>query len=154
MFMIPMPPTISEIEAMPAEEQRQRRADRRRGLEQLGLVEDVEVGGVGGGQLVAVTEQRRDRGARGGHARGVGDGDADRPDGVAADEILLDDPDRDDDLVVRVLEPGPALGLEDADDPERQAADRDLGADVAGAEPEGGRGRGAEDGDPQVLVEC
>ena len=51
-----------------AEEQRQRRGDRRRGLEQLGLVEDVEVGGVGRGQLVAVAEQRRDRGARGGHA--------------------------------------------------------------------------------------
>ena len=138
----------------PAEQQRQRGGDRRRRLEQLGLVEDVEVGGVGGRQLVPVTEQRGDLGARRGHPVGVGDGDADRPDGVAADEILLDDADRDDDLVVGILEPGPALGLEDADDPERQAADRDLRAEVAGAEPERGRGRRAEDGDAQVLVEA
>ena len=44
-----------------------------------------------------------------------------------------------------------ALRLEDADDPERDAADGDLRADVGRAESQvGGRGR-AEDGDAQVA---
>ena len=58
MFMIPMPPTTSEIEAMPPSSERQRAADRRCRLEQLGLVEDVEVVLVGRGELVALAQQR------------------------------------------------------------------------------------------------
>ena len=72
---------------------------------------------------------------------------------VAADEVLLDGADRDEDLVVGILEPGPALGLEDADDLERQAADRDLVPRSLGAEAEVVGRRGAEDGDAQVLVD-
>ena len=139
MFMIPMPPTISEIEAIPPSSS-----------VSVALIDDAAASSwvwlktlksavSVGGQVVAVAEQRGDRRAGRGHLVRVGDGDADRPDGVAADEVLLDDADRDDDLVVGVLEAGPALGLEDADDPERQAADGDLGAEVAGAEAEGRR---------------
>ena len=86
-------------------------------------------------------------------SRGVGDADADRPHAVAADEVLLHVADRHHDLVVGVLEAGAALGLEDADDRERDAADLDLGA-VVGAEPEVVGGRGAEDRDPQVEVDA
>ena len=143
MFMIPMPPTISEIEAMPAEQQRQRAADRVGGLEQLRLVEDREVVVVGRGEAVARPQERRDLGLDRGHLRLVGDADADRPDVVARDEVLADDADRHHDLVVGVLEAGAALGLEDADQLERQAADGDLAADRAGVEPEVVGGRGA-----------
>ena len=127
MFMIPMPPTTSEIEAIPPSSR-----------VSVALIDDAAASSwvwlktlksavSVGGQVVPVAEQGRDRGAGGGHLVGIGDRDADRADGVAADEVLLDDADRDEDLVVGILEPGPALGLEDADHPERQAADRDLG---------------------------
>ena len=154
MFMIPMPPTISEIEAIPASSRVSVAVIDDAASSSWVWLKTLKSAVSAGGQLVPVTEQGGDLGARGGHPVGVGDGDADRPDRVAADEILLDDADRDDDLVVGVLEPGPALGLQDADDPERQAADRDLRPEVAGAETEGGGGRGAQDGDPQVLVEA
>ena len=131
MFMIPMPPTTSEIEAMPAEQQRQGPADRGRGLEQLGLVEDVEVVVVGRRQLVAVAQERGQLGLGRVHLVGLGDADADRADVVAADEVLLHGPDRHHDLVVGVLEARAALRLEDADDLERDAADRDRRAEVA-----------------------
>ena len=62
--------------------------------------------------------------------------------------------DRDEDLVVGILEADAALGLQDADDGERDAADRDLRAEVVGIEPEGLGGRGAEDGDPQAAVDA
>ena len=85
MFMIPMPPTMSEIEAMPASRRVSSAGDRLDGLEQLRLVERPEV----------VRSRRwRCRGAaarRRGDARlgrsicvGVGDADADRPHRVAA----------------------------------------------------------------------
>ena len=40
MFMIPIPPTRSEIEAMPRQEQGQEAGHRREGVEQLRLVGD------------------------------------------------------------------------------------------------------------------
>ena len=86
------------------------------------------------------------------HLGGVGDADADGPDAVAADEVLLHGADRHHDLVVGILEAGAALGLEDADHPERQAADRDLGPEVVRVEPEVVGGRRAEDGDAQVAA--
>ncbi len=46
-------------------------------------------------------------------------------------------------------QPGAALRLEDADHPEGDPADRDVGADRVGPEPEVGGGRVAEDGNPQ-----
>ena len=95
----------------------------------------------------------RDVGLDRGHLRLVGDADADRADAVAGHEVLLDDPDRHQDLVVGILEAGPALGLEDADQLERQPADRDLAADGARVELEVVRGRGAEHRDPQVLLD-
>ena len=125
------------------EQQRQRAADRVGRLEQLRLVEDREVVVVGRREAVARPQERRDLGLDRRHLRLVGDADADRPDVVARDEVLADDADRHHDLVVGVLEAGTALGLEDADQPERQAADGDLAADRAGVELEVVGGRGA-----------
>ena len=127
MFMIPMPPTTSEIEAIPPSSS-----------VSVALIDDAAASSwvwlktlksavSVGGEVVAVAQQRRDRGLGRGHLVRVGD--ADTPivrTRVAADEVLLHDADRDEDLVVGVLEAGAALGLEDADDLERQAADRDL----------------------------
>ena len=121
--------------------------------EQLRLVEDREVVVVGRREVVARPQECRDLGLDPGHLRLVGDADADRPDVVARDEVLADDPDRHHDLVVGVLEAGTALGLEDADQPERQAADGDLAADRAGVELEVVRGRRAEHRDAQVLLD-
>ena len=59
MFMIPIPPTISEIEAIPPSSSVERPGDRVRGLEQLGLVEDREVVVGGRGEAVALAEQSR-----------------------------------------------------------------------------------------------
>ena len=53
MFMIPMPPTISEIEAIPPSSSVSVPLIDDGRLEQLGLVEDLEVVRVGRGQLVA-----------------------------------------------------------------------------------------------------
>ena len=96
-------------------------------------------------------QERRDLGLDPGHLCLVGDADADRADVVARDEVLAEDPDRHHDLVVGVLEAGTALGLEDADQAERQAADGDLAADRAGVELEVVGGRGAEHGDAQLC---
>ena len=59
MFMIPMPPTISEIEAIPPSSSVSVPLIDVGRLEQLGLVEDREVGVVGRGEAVAGAEQRR-----------------------------------------------------------------------------------------------
>ena len=59
MFMIPMPPTTSEIEAIPPRSSVSVPLIDGRGREQLGLVEDAEVVVIGRRQLVAVAEQRR-----------------------------------------------------------------------------------------------
>ena len=71
MFMIPMPPTTSAIEAMPAEQQGQRAADRRGGCEQLRLVEDLEVVGTAGGDAVAGPQQLGRSALRDGHLVGA-----------------------------------------------------------------------------------
>ena len=137
MFMIPMPPTMSEIEAIPPSSSVSVPLIERRGLEQLGLVEDVEVVVV-----ASAASSWRSRSSAVSVAfvasiwSAVGDADADRADRVAADEVLLHGADRHDDLVVGILEAGAALGLEDADHLERDAADGDLGAEVVRAEPE------------------
>ena len=154
MFMIPMPPTMSEIEAMPPSSSVSVPLIDDGGLEQLRLVEDREV---------VVVGRRQARGASAG-ALVISAWTAaicawsatltpivrtPSPD----DEVLVHDPDRDHDLVVGILEPGAALGLEDADQPERQAADRDLAADRARVELEVVGGRGAQHRDPQVLLD-
>ena len=71
MFMIPMPPTTSEIEAIPPSSRVSVAADRGRGLEQLGLVEDAEVVVIGGREVVAIAQQRGDRGLGRGHLVGL-----------------------------------------------------------------------------------
>ena len=131
MFMIPMPPTISEIEAMPPSSS-----------VSVPLIDDAVSSSWAWSKIekssssVAASSWRvrrsaGDLGLHRVHLRLVGDADADRPDAVAGDEVLVHDADRDHDLVVGILEPGAALGLEDADQAERQAADRDLAADGA-----------------------
>ena len=64
----------------PAEQEGQRRADRGRGLEQLGLVEDLEVVVIRRREVVAVAQQRRELGLGRGHLVGLRDAHADRPD--------------------------------------------------------------------------
>jgi hypothetical protein len=83
---------------------------------------------------VPLAQQRRDPGVGRVHIGCRIDADADRAHAVAADEELLHGGHRDEDLVVRVLEPAPALRLEDADDREADATDGDLGADRVLAE--------------------
>ena len=155
MFMIPMPPTTSEIEAIPPS-----RSVR------VALIEEAASSSWVWSKTLKSSSSRR-RPARGDRAAARSarrwsrsiwsawrDADADRPDGVAADEVLLHDADRHHDLVVGILEPGAALGLQDADDPERDAADRDHRPDVGRAEPEVvGRGR-PEDRDAQVAIDA
>jgi len=65
MFMIPMPPTRSEIEAMPAKQQRQHVAHRADRAQELGLGRDREVGRLTRGDVVALIEQCRDLGRDG-----------------------------------------------------------------------------------------
>ena len=89
MFMIPMPPTTSEIDAIPPSSSVSVPLIDDAAVEQLGLVEDVEVGVVGRGELVAVAQERGDLRVRGGHVGRRRDADADRADAVAADEVLL-----------------------------------------------------------------
>ena len=63
MFMIPMPPTMSEIEAMPAEQQRQRAADRGRGSSSWVWSKTLKSSSSVGGEVVAVAQERGDLGA-------------------------------------------------------------------------------------------
>ena len=116
MFMIPMPPTISEIEAMPPSSS-----------VRVPLIDEAASSSwvwskmlKSSSSLVARSWRWRRSavmvGLGGVHVRAVGDADADRAHAVAADEVLLHGPDRHHDLVVGVLEAGSALGLEDADD--------------------------------------
>ena len=67
MFMIPMPPTTSEIEAIPPSSSVSVPLIDDAAVEQLGLVEDGEVGVIGRGELVALAQQRGDLGVRGRH---------------------------------------------------------------------------------------
>ena len=105
MFMIPMPPTMSEIEAMPAEHERQRAAHRRDGLEQLRLVEDLEVVILGGREPVPLRAAASVIAALAASISG-----SERAltaivrTASRAREVLLQRRDRDEDLVVGVLE--------------------------------------------------
>ena len=124
MFMIPMPPTTSEIEAMPPSSR-----------VSVALIEDAASSSWVWSKTLKSSSSAAARSWRSrssavsvglgrGHLVGLGDADPDRADRVAADEVLLHDPDRHHDLVVGILEAAAALGLEDADDLERDAADR------------------------------
>ena len=152
MFMIPMPPTMSEIEAMPPSSRvRVALIDEAASSSWVWLKTLKSAVSVG-------ARSWRSRSSAvmavlgGGHLRRVADRHADGPDRAARHPVVLDHADRDEDHVVRVLEPGPALGLEDADDPERQAADRDLRPDVARPEPEVRRRGRAQDRHAQVVA--
>ena len=114
MFMIPMPPTTSEIEAIPPSSS-----------VSVPLIDDAAASSwvwskmLKSSSSVAASSWRWRRSAvisrvRGGHVGRGRDADADRPHAVAADEVLLHGRDRHDDLVVGVLEPRAALGLQDA----------------------------------------
>ena len=60
MFMIPMPPTTSEIDAIPPSSSVSVPLIDDAAVEQLGLVEDLEVVVVGRRELVALAQERRD----------------------------------------------------------------------------------------------
>ena len=98
---------------------------------------------------MAHPEQPGDRVAGRLHLAAAGDAHADRPDGIAADEVLANRPDRNEDLVVGIGESRSALWLQDADHLERDAADGDRRTNGVGAEPEVGRDSCAEDDDAQ-----
>ena len=154
MFMIPMPPTSSEIEAMPAEQQGQQAADRaRRCSSSCAWSVMREVGRAAGTDAVAL--------ARGWSVISAltasiwsarGDAQADRPHARAAHEMVLRGRQGDQHLVVLAGRAGAALGLQDPDDLERQAADGDGGPDRAGAEAQVVGGGGAQDRHAQVVV--
>ena len=138
----------------PAEQQGQRAADRRGGLEQLGLVEDAEVVVVGGRQLVAVAQERGDLGvgrrpcrrrrrrsrrwsARCRRRRSTS---ARSPTGTMT-------------WSSGSWKPVPPLGWRMPMTVNGMPPMRDLGAEVVGVEAEVLGGRGPEDGDAQAALD-
>ena len=118
MFMIPMPPTISEIEAMPP----------RRSVS-VPLIDEAASSSCVWSKMSKSSSSVAARSCRSRSSAVIralvvsmsadaSHADADRPDAVAADKVLLGGGDGHEDLVVRILEARPALGLEDADDGE------------------------------------
>ena len=152
MFMIPMPPTTSEIEAIPPSSR-----------VSVALIEDaassswVWLKTLKSAVSVAARSWRSRSSAviaalRRGHLVRVGDAHADRPDGVAADEVLLRrrrsarGPGRRDPGSRSRPWPGGCRSTWNGRPPTEICVPRSLGA-----EPEVRRGRGAEDGDAQVV---
>src|SRR6185295_4731080 len=81
------------------------------------------------------------------------DADADRPEAVTADEVFLHGPDGHQDLIVGVIEAGPALRLEQSDDPEADPADRDVRTDGVRAEAQVVGGGLAKDCQAEVEID-
>ena len=152
MFMIPMPPTMSEIEAMPPSSTVSSPVTDENVESSCAWLGDREVvvGAVG---PVALLEQHGHLGLGRVDLVGRGDAHADGADLVAAHEVVLGRGDRDQDLVVLADDPRGALGLHDPDHPERDAADLDRRPDARRVEAEVVRRRGAEHGDAQALVD-
>jgi hypothetical protein len=138
MFMIPIPPTRSEIEAMPA------RSSVSTSLTELTVPRSWSW------VLVALPESRRDLRRDGVYPGLGGSTDSDGGGvGVAADEQLTRSRNGNEHPIVRVGRP--ALRLKDADQVERETADVDRRTDrVVRQTQVVGRG-GADDGDSHVL---
>jgi len=100
MFMIPIPPTRSEIEAIPASSKVSVSLTPLTVAQQLGLGGDREVV-YAVRDAVALFERRRDLGGDGGNLILVHGAEADRGDAVAAHEQLVGGGERDEHLVVR-----------------------------------------------------
>jgi hypothetical protein len=132
---------------------RQRVAHRGGRLEELGLVEDLKVVILGHAQAMLLAQEGADGRLGLLDAIGRGRADGDGAHGIRAGEVLLERRDRDEDLVVRVLESRPALGLEDARDDEGHSPDLDLLAHARRVEAQVVRGGGAQHRDAQLVCD-
>ena len=131
MFMIPIPPTTSEIEAIPARSTVSRPVIEPTVVSSWAWSNTLKSAVSVGPRPWRALSVGRDLGLDRVHLVGRGDADADRADRVARDEVIADRVERHEDLVVLVERSGATLRLEDADHPERDPADRDVGPDGA-----------------------
>ena len=121
MFMIPIPPTISEIEAIPASSTVSRPVIESTVVSSWAWSNTLKSAVSAAPSPWRALSDRGDLGLDRVHLVGRRDAHADRADRVTRHEVVADRAERDEDLVVLVERPGAALRLEDADHPERDA---------------------------------
>ncbi len=122
MFMMPMPPTSSEIAAMPTSSSVSVGRELLRRLYELRRATHLEVVLATVGDVVPLLQQRRNRRLRPIHVVGVVDLREDLVDVLRVVQACLGDGERDVDHVILVPQSVGPLGLQHADDAERLAA--------------------------------
>ena len=151
MFMMPMPPTSSEIAGDAHQQEGQRLLLRLRRRHELVGAADGEVVGATGGDVVPLLKQRGDRRLRARHVVGVVNLHLDLADELRVAESLLRGAEGHVDHVVLVGRADRALRLQDADHLESLAVDQHALADGGRAISEEVLGDGgAEDGDRRI----